>query len=230
MPLSFGSATATVDSFYGIAFSISYDPRYFNPGTRFYPTPSWMGQPQELLWIQRNFPEQGRLDIAITRTDGRFVSGGGPIGNLLVSVRNDVFGPKNGGGGIEFGADSLQKTNLFFGNPQCLNAQGDAGPVKIKPAELVIRKGASVASGEPVAWAQALLLSPNPAAELVRIYSPGTALTRIEILDLSGVVRFVQSASGQTAECALGALPPGAYFVRIYGAGGVALRKLVLVR
>lgn len=231
LPLSFGTPDMPLDSFYGLAFSISYDPAFLKPGVRFSPRASWMGKPEELLWMQRDFHEQGRLDIAITRTDGKPVKGGGYIGEMFVVIEDNIFGLKaaNNTSISDAQIDSIKTTTLYFGNPQCISASGATGPVRCDHAQLVIKRKTTVVVNDPAEIAL-LTLRPNPATNHLQIHSPAAVLQRLEIMDWRGVLIMAQNLSGNQAQCSVTALPPGGYVARVYTEAGVAVRKVVVNR
>ncbi|MCB0530391.1 MAG: hypothetical protein KDC65_18055, partial [Saprospiraceae bacterium] len=139
LPLLLGSQDMPADSIYGLAFSISYDREKVKSEVSFRPSDSWLGQKAEMLWLQKNFPEQGRLDVAITRTDGMPVSGWGPIGDVFVIIEDDIFF-----GSFDPEADGLidtvAKTTLFFSSLSTVNSNEDPLELNAPPVELVILK------------------------------------------------------------------------------------------
>ena len=73
----------SMDSVYGIAFSIKYDPEFVDPAS-FIPdfSNSWLGiQGVDMIAFTKILPAEGRIDFALTRTDHNDVVGG--IGHLL---------------------------------------------------------------------------------------------------------------------------------------------------
>jgi hypothetical protein len=230
LPLLLGSADMPVDSIYGLAFSISYDPAKVRPSLSFQPTDSWLGDPAQLLWLQRNFPGQGRLDVAITRTDGMPVGGWGIIGDVFVIIEDDIFFAPDDETEADFSADTITKTTLFFSGLHPVNSTAAPGMLDAPPVELLILKQTSAAHEVPV-WERRLELSPNPAAELLRITSPETDIRRVEIADLTGALVVARETRG-LREIALPVhlLPAGTYFARIFSEQGVAVRKISIAR
>ncbi len=230
LPLLLGSQDMPADSVYGLAFSISYDPRKVKDHIYFKPSDSWLGANAQMLWLQKNFPRQGRLDVAITRTDGMPVSGWGPIGDVFVIIEDDIFfGPNNDPDADSF-LDTVAKTTLFFSGLR--SVQADEAPLSLDapPVELVILKSTTSAPGVP-SWERHLSLSPNPASGEIYLSSPEATIRRVEILNLTGSILSVQEFNtAGTVSLDVHDFPPGACFVRVFTDSGAALKKVLIVK
>lgn len=229
LPLLLGSQDMPADSVYGLAFSISYDPAKVNSNISFQPTDSWFGTASQMLWLQKNFPEQGRLDISITRLDGMPVSGWGPIGDVFVIIEDDIFfGPSNPD--ADFFGDTLLKTLLFFSGINPVHADEATFQLDAPPVELVILQSTSV-SPEIPSWERHLVLSPNPASTEIRISSPEAGIRRLEMVDITGVTTLVREENGAaSAVIPVQGIHPGTYFVRLFTDEGIALKKVHVAR
>lgn len=221
-PLLLGSQDNALDSIYGLAFSISYDPAVVKDNIRFTPSASWFGDSSQFLWIQRNFPGQGRLDVAITRTDGVPVSGWGAIGNVLIIVEDNIFGvgPQ----------DTTAVSLLFFSEISSTSPHETPQSLDARPVELVIRQQ-TVAAHSPLPPEHSITLSPNPAHETLHLESHHTAsIRRVEISSADGSLRevFEWENSLRQVQVGVGKLPAGAYFARVFCGNGVAVRKFVV--
>jgi hypothetical protein len=230
LPLFLGSEDMPVDSIYGLAFSISYDPRKIQPNPAFFAVSSWLGDTSNMLWLQRNFPEQGRLDVAITRTDGLPVSGWGYIGDVFVIIEDDIFLSPGGDDEAESSSDIVGRTTLFFSGLHPISSAASAGVLDAPPVELVIAQQQSSAQQEP-AWAEAVTLSPNPTSGMFTVSSPGTPIRRIEVLNAAtgAATAFETPGTSDFYRIDARALPAGTCFVRIFSDKGVTTRKISLV-
>lgn len=91
-PVILGSENQGVESVYGIAFTIEYNPSVLDPSTLKLTIPdSWLGDVEDLLIIQRHYPERGLLEVAISRKNGESVTGSGAIA-LMTTIIADVVG------------------------------------------------------------------------------------------------------------------------------------------
>ncbi|NRA47496.1 MAG: right-handed parallel beta-helix repeat-containing protein, partial [Phaeodactylibacter sp.] len=101
LPLSIGDIGNPLPDFYGIAFALAADSKFFETGSFSLDfTDSWLGTEEELIYIFREFPEQNLIEIAVVRRDGQAVSGEGLIANLdfvmsedlIISIQSAGFG------------------------------------------------------------------------------------------------------------------------------------------
>ncbi len=92
LPILLGTNDMSTEQAYGIAFSISYDYEGDIPDTDWISVEaqdSWLGTlGEDLVSIQRHFPEQQRLDIALTRLDRISRDGSGQIAQLSIVVED----------------------------------------------------------------------------------------------------------------------------------------------
>lgn len=221
LPLLLGSVNMPLDSIYGLAFSISYDPNALKDPVRFIPSNSWFGDSSQYLYIQKNYPEHGHLDVAITRTDHVPVSGWGPIGDLFIIIEDNIF--------VEpapvVPSDTTLKTMLYFNGLRTLNAKEKAKPLDTHPVELVIYQPTS-AVHSPTDWDRNIAVFPNPAAEVVRLESRGPDISRIEVLDVAGRLIWQTETNEPTLQIPVKNCPNGVVFVRIFTEKGVCIRKV----
>ena len=230
LPLLFGSQNTPADSAYGLAFSISYDPRKVKSNIHFKPSDSWLGETSQMLWLQKNFPGQARLDVAITRTDGIPVSGWGPIGDVFVIIEDDIFfGPGNNPD-ADSNADTVAKTTLFFSGLSSLHPDEAPLPLDAPPVELVILK-TTTSAPETSPRTPRVLVFPNPASAEVSISCPGAGIQRVEFMNPTGIVLAVREANHVNAVTLdVRNFPLGTCFARVFTDKGVALEKIEIVR
>lgn len=228
LPLSLGSGAAPVDSIYGLAFSIAYDPKLIKPNVRFKPTQSWFGDPANLLWLQRDFHAQGRIDVAVTRTDGKTVSGHGKIGDMIIVIEDNIF--LDPAGGSSGKPDSILKTILFFRGLHPVSTAGRPNMLNSPPVDLIIRKP-TVSTHEPGNLSHLVHLLPNPANDQVQVFSPQATIQTISISDFSGrnFPEIQPEINPHRARFQVGQLPAGVYVVRTGTSSGMDIQKLVVI-
>jgi hypothetical protein len=92
VPIMLGSSTNQANGVYGLAFSITYDPKIVDAtkiGLSL--NNSWLGtNGTDLIYITKNFGSMGRLDVGITRIDHQNISGFGKIGDLGITLKDDI--------------------------------------------------------------------------------------------------------------------------------------------
>jgi hypothetical protein len=92
LPLSIGNIGNPLPDFYGIAFGIVADTKFFESGSFSLDfTNSWLGSGEELLYIYQEFPEKNLIEVAIVRQDGQAVSGEGMIAKLNFVMSEDLI-------------------------------------------------------------------------------------------------------------------------------------------
>ncbi len=233
LPVALGTPQAPVDSLYGLAFSISYDPDIIVPASvRFYPQASWFGDPDSnLIWIQRNYPALGRLDVAVTRTDGQAVSGSGIIGDMFIVIEDNIFFQSDDDW-AEKGVsdpDTLKKSRLFFSGIGTLVSGETPGSLNGAPVEVVVKRQTSGVGGAAGAL-PGVRLFPNPAQDVVWVESAEQGIERVEVVDQRGVL-VLRQFLGNThrASLSLANLPNGLYSVRVVAGVGMGVYKLVVL-
>ena len=79
-----------------MAFTIDYDSAYIQPGSMSIDySGSWVAGAGNYLHIEKDFPSEGKLDMAFTRYNHTDVSGYGLIGTLNFTVSNSASGLLN---------------------------------------------------------------------------------------------------------------------------------------
>ena len=89
-PIIFGTEALPLQDAYGLAFTILFDPTVMNPESiQISYDPSWLGvQGVNLLVLDKVFATEGRVDVALVRTDGNNVSGFGQVAGLIGIIDN----------------------------------------------------------------------------------------------------------------------------------------------
>lgn len=220
-----GESGAPVENLYGLAFSIHYDTSVVEPGSVSAGFgSSWLGSiGSDMITIQKDFPEAGRLDVAMTRIDGLEISGDGVLASLQIIVQDDVLlWDKNQQteGGI------AREVAFSISNVRLIDFQNQEIPVDPKTTFApVVSQGTAVLDLQLL---QGLVVSPNPAAEWISIVSREQTLRTIALYNVQGMLVKSQVASGKKVEIEVADIPEGMYFLKIYGQKGYAIKKLII--
>jgi len=224
VPLHYGDATTPVDSVYGIAFTVNFDPALVDTtlpiNMSFNNT--WLGTlGTDALSIQYLKEQQGELDVAITRTDGQPISGFGILGELNVVTTDNLSGMVN-----------ANYSYLFFwlSEVKILNADGLPLEANLGVDSIVISDSDFVGVEEQILSKENVLIYPNPATESVVVYlKDGQAAQRITITDLTGrivnEITPLQSATRMNTSD----LKAGVYLVNVFRNGAVHSERLVVL-
>jgi hypothetical protein len=216
LPVSFQTANTL-----GLAFSVTYNPALMAAPPHFEPAGTWFGDPaSNLIYLQKDFPGQNRLDVALTRTDGQAAIGAGEIGHLICTFK-------------PLPPDSLQKAVLFL-----------AHALAITPAEQLLGLGETRKEvffrGSAVSGVQTpnllddreIVLSPNPAARELNLESRQSPIQQVIISDAKGAFQqiFTWESPAQKVQIDLSKCPVGACFARVICGNGVAIKKFIVLR
>ncbi len=88
----FGSSVYPVNQAYGMAFSFYYDPEIFDASSvQFDLSKQWITTGcKDSLVFYKNFPAEGRIDFAFSRTDGTFKTYGGELVTLKFHIKDQI--------------------------------------------------------------------------------------------------------------------------------------------
>lgn len=196
-PVILGSENQGVESVYGVAFTIEYNPSVLDPNTLKLTIPdSWLGNVEDLLIIQRHYPERGLLEVAISRKNGEPVTGSGAIA-LMTTIIADLVGFSV----IEVGVKQVKAIRV------------DGFSIPILPETRIAKIiGSTTATND---WEESgLSIYPNPIKDVLYIENESNeVMERIEILNPRGKVMkvFIRPESSVL----LSDLPLGLYLLKV---------------
>ncbi|MEM9886948.1 MAG: T9SS type A sorting domain-containing protein [Bacteroidota bacterium] len=195
VPVILGSEDRSVESVYGIAFSIEYNPSVIDPNSLQLTIPdTWLGDTEnDLLMIQHSYPERGLIEVAISRTDGESVTGYGVIA-LMSGIIVDLVG--------------LQTVSARVSKVKAISS--DMNIIPIFPEE----RGTKITTSAHNLVESALRFYPNPAQDILQIENmDGRVIEQIEIVNAQGQV--VQLFRQPGSQISLQHIPSGLYVLRI---------------
>ena len=215
--IQLGTITQAVDSLYGIAFTVYYDPTVVDTNslvTDF--STSWLGTAGvDLITFYRHTPSAGRIDFALVRNDGQNVFGGfGDIALFDVVIVNNIstltdalFTPGN------LRAITASQFPLLFGS-QNDRVVLDPTLTRVPVPDLSTR----------------FVVFPNPAAHTVVVRSKDVQVMEVALFDLGGQCVF-RDQTGQAETCiAVDAIALGIYQLRVVTDAGVYNKKIEVLR
>lgn len=211
-----GEAQAPASDVYGLAFSIYYPAEWVAPGSMNATfEQNWLnGAGGGALSFVRDHPELGRIDIAITRTDGQSVIGAGTIAQLRFEPQLSAFEMPE--------ALHFRPEHVMY-----INASEHQMPIEALVTLAPVSGGAVTASHPEPGAGASIQVYPNPTADRVFILSDGRAISSVNCWNATG--RLVRRFPG-TAAVDLSGLPSGTYTLEIQGTDGWAVRRVVVKR
>ncbi|MEL6924833.1 MAG: T9SS type A sorting domain-containing protein, partial [Bacteroidota bacterium] len=94
LPIVLGDEERQVEGLYGLAFTINFDPEMVDAsGIEIKLDESFMGTPgQDLITFEKKLIADGKMELALTRTDKENEKGFGPIGTVTGIIIDDILG------------------------------------------------------------------------------------------------------------------------------------------
>lgn len=195
---------------YGVAFSIQYPEQ--DVVLEHLQFEGDLGMPAELLSLQKWFGAQGKIEAAISRTDGLPRSGILKLGELMVVAAS----------GLAEGHQlplAVEDVTMVDAAGQMYSLQGSTTTVEISMQASLTH--------EPTFQVE---LSPNPADQELLIRTD-IDLQRVTMLDMLGKQVPVQvTVNGHLATLATHHLKPGMYLVQIETKQGMIVTRKVLIQ
>lgn len=201
VPLMVGTDIAPIDSIYGIRFSVRYPPGNLDPRSLFFDSSdSWLGTNNtSIIGIQAHYPDQNRLDVALSRTDQQALTGFGELGKLYLEPSSSS-------------ATEPARIVLQTRDIQVVSPHEIYDSLTTAEQELIVTSETTSVI-EPI-WAKELKLFPNPTTNgRITIQHPSPAFTAIELRAPDG--RLIQWYTPSDRVLELSGLPAGIYYLRI---------------
>lgn len=194
---------------YGLAFSVNYDPLIVDPSVLGLDiSQSSLAGPENnlLLQIQQVFPEEGRIDLAIVRTDQEDITGTGLIGQLNVAI-------------LDTTATELA---LSVEEVVVLTAQGSRLAATGMMAEIPV--ASQTVNTLNLLPDNAVRIFPNPSTHNLYVAAPNLRVEEINVYDINGQLRkhFRQAGWLEVEE-----LHTGFYLIKIKTDRGIAIKKWI---
>jgi hypothetical protein len=208
IPIVLGTADNPVKDIYGFAFSIEFDPRFIDPEKVqvHYPV-SWFGQEDvNVLTIDQIYKEDGRIEIAMTRTDQNDVSGYGPVAYLR-GIIADIAG--------------IVDTRMQTAQPLGVSINTGEIPLGTQTTEIKLET-----YDDPYTILESFNMFPIPAGDVINFSNAlGVPADEVRIFDLQG--RQVLQTYEAVNEINVSDLAAGMYLIRLKIQGIVINEKFL---
>lgn len=205
LPIVLGT-NAVPTSGYGVAFTINYDPAGVDSGSVSIDySNSWLGTVgTNMIGIHKDFPNVGMVEVGMTRIDHTPISGGGTIGYINLTIKDDVLPRSN----------SL-RLDFNISNVRFIDYQGNIIPTNPLPSQILVEQ-VETNTNSIQAKSNRIAAFPNPTTGHLNITSTDELLESIQITDLTGrIVLETQNINQQRQTVDLSQLPVGIYTVTI---------------
>lgn len=203
--VNLGNAQIPAQDVYGIAFSVNYDSELIEPGTlSFSYGNSQFGNTNDLVFLDKDIPDESKVETAVSRIDQNEQTIAGKIGTLNFVMEENL----------------AQKTyltailNLSFADITLIRSdESTLNVCAYLDSSVVYEKLLSSADGAQ--RDKRISLYPNPASDFLRIDFPDAGGYEITVMNVVGKEILREDCSGR--QCTLGTelLPKGVYFLAI---------------
>jgi hypothetical protein len=211
MDVNLGSPGLPVDSLYGLAFTLSFDPGIVDNATMAFNPGSFISQDSNWFSFSRIDTALGKIYMAISRTDHQNRSGSGTIASIGIVMDDNIR--INGNWSLVLHVDSAFALTATE-DPVYLRPQGDT---------IAIMTGHHAPS--PIG----ISLAPNPARDRVVIRSENDPLQAVRLYDPQGrLIAQHVNLSSQYLFLEIDQLAAGCYFVEVQVNDGILRKKLIL--
>ncbi|MEM6346924.1 MAG: T9SS type A sorting domain-containing protein [Bacteroidota bacterium] len=206
--INLGQDTMPANNIYGLAFSISYDSSLVDP-TSFQVDydQSWLGSlGSNMLKLEKNFPDNEQLDMALTRLDQQNQSGFGEIARIRLIMVDDLTAK----------ADLAEALAMDIGNIYAISADGSTVDlVGQGDSTIVFQEDTTSSTAIQPDWYQQIQLYPNPTADDIQISLDGLTAQSLALYDLEGRLLKTTDVAFRQQKLSLTNLPAGVYTLRL---------------
>lgn len=195
-PIILGTDVLPVDDIYGLGFILNFNPDLINPSSiEISYEPSWLGVlPVNLITIDRTKADEGKVEMALVRTDQNNVSGFGQIAEFIGIIDNIA---------------GKQEMSIEISNVKAIMENEELIPLRTPTEVIELITGVNNPDQN-----LKLTIFPNPTTEIIYIKnSMNYPLETVEIQDVNG--RILYSAENPAGMISLDDFPSGAYIVYV---------------
>lgn len=202
-----GTEDFPVDEMYGLAFTLEFDPEVIDPSSiQLTYDPSWMGvENVNLITFDHSEANEGKVHVAISRSDQNNVSGHGHIA-AFIGIIDNIAGKE----AVQIGVTQVK----------AITVKQALVPLT-KPVQTA---GIVTSTSEPVVGE--FKVFPNPASSMVTLTHPrGIKAESIRLKNVNGMEIQVELSGNNQLN--VSDLADGIYFLEIETNKGLFLEKLV---
>ncbi|MFN8393922.1 MAG: T9SS type A sorting domain-containing protein [Bacteroidia bacterium] len=212
LDLNLGSANNPVDSIYGFAVTLAYDPLIVDQVV----LTGWTGgfiadSSGAYIVIGKVDSVAGRIFLSITRTDHSNRSGYGTIGTIGIVMDDNIR--------------IAAEYDLFLQPIYALGLTQSGAMSDMRPFGDVVH----ISTGAIDPDLRAIKVYPNPMQHQATISSPQTMIERLALRDMSGrLISATNNINSFEKSIEIGRVPAGCYMLEVYTASGLLRKKLVV--
>ncbi len=219
LPLILGPDNGTAQSFNGVAFTIEYNTNFINNFTLDFSN-SWLGNNMELFQIIQS-PEDGKIEVALTRLGNNAIYGNGEIGRASFVIEDDLAG------WLAAPTDSIE-TSIKITKVAYKAANFETRPIQTEDVNIMLHHPDALLARTPTPSPKSISIAPNPTNNSTTISSDFN-MNSIEIYDISGRKVFAQKYhQNKLTIHHLNQFGNGLYFIKINTIKNQITKKLLI--
>lgn len=188
---------------------------------KYYPS-SFLGKNGDIQHFNKSpeFLKEGRLNISISRNDGKSVSGFGKIGEVSFVIMTDIIGSRN----VEETPFTvkMEYVKLWDVERNELPHEIDEDGATIIIVNDILARNSQRTNQKQVE------IYPNPAREVLSIHLQNVRGERVELFNAAGQRVWRDQVSGDQVQVSTKDLRSGIYTVKIHTEEGVITRRVLV--
>jgi hypothetical protein len=207
---------SSTDSVYSVAFTLYYDTllvREFNVSIR--PHPQFSGGGTQPVFVQKNYPLQGFIEFAVSRTNKRNHGGNIAVAYASFIIEDNLIGKTFLDVANAFRLDKIRMYDKAMKNIPVMGDTIDAKVSTVIPEQRLKKS---------------IRIYPVPAAHsLIIDYSEDILLQHVLLIDINGKTWLpVCDITARSAMIDVATIPDGIYIMKIIGDKGVLHEKVIV--
>jgi len=208
IPIMLGTAATPADQFYGVAFTVNYDPVMVQPNSmEILFNNTWFGNGTNTMHLSKDDYNNGTVDMAFVKNDHQNEGGYGSFATLHFTLAN-IAG---------------SALNLSFSKILALDKYEIQQPVN------VINGSISTGVEDVDASSTELYIYPNPVNDVLQVTVPHQTIKEISLISMEG--KKVLSQTGVISNRVnVGELANGVYLLEVRTKNELLRRKIVISR
>ena len=213
LPINLGTAAEPAADVYGVAFTLNYDPEIVEASSVSVDYPvSWLGT--NLLDIQYDFSQLGKIEVAVARRDRLNNSGFGEIGKFNFTIRDDILR-----------SSTTRTMDIDITNIRLI----DNANTEIGTNPQVGTVTVTLLSSTEAIDNYSVELFPNPTKDQFNVRVQNASLETVTVYNVNGqLVNLTENINSNLLTLPVNEFAPGIYMVQIKTDKGVENRKLVI--
>ncbi|MEM6346923.1 MAG: T9SS type A sorting domain-containing protein [Bacteroidota bacterium] len=219
--VNLGTDTLPASNLHGIAFTAGYDTSLVDANSvHVNYDNSWIATAGlDLLTLNKNFPLNGKLDMALSRINQQNVTGFGEIARIKVIMIDDLTAK----------ADLAEMLKFELSNVFAISADESSLDFATQGDSVVLfQEDTTSSTAIRPDWYQQVVVYPNPVNEQLQVRLQGLEASALRILDGQGRIVLSQKVRFREKNLRMPDLAAGMYLLQIETNQGLYNQKLIV--